>query len=87
MENVVQFPTDVVRAEAEIDRAHQRWLDDQKAKHDDRIIFMAVTMQEPCRTVRCSEYDLEVYDTLTGIHKIYFGAYHDYGDIFDEDLL
>jgi hypothetical protein len=61
MNNVKQFPTDLVRAEVEIDRAHKRWLsiaEKRRANIDyDITIQYNAFNHEP---VNCSYYNMQL---------------------------
>lgn len=73
MKTIIEFPTDLVRAEAELDRAHARWLANQKryystVKYDITIMMDAVNHVD----TRCTHFNLELMfetDYKTGKHR------------------
>ena len=71
MTNIIEFPTDIVRAEAEIDRAHERWLQDRREKYSNLFIDMSILYDKSHKITSCTYFNKEIADLTTGYSEYY----------------
>lgn len=88
--NLVAFPTDMVRAEVEIDRAHKRWLAVQKEERDNRPVDITIACENMDFSARCNYVNNDVYFPDYGVaefHPSIFNLVESLAERYDIDGL
>lgn len=85
MNNVIQFPTDLVRAEVVIDRAHKAWLKARKKELDNRPKDITISSLNTDFSVRCSYVNNDIFFPDYGVAEFYpsiFNQTHSLAELY-----
>ena len=73
--NLLPFPTEIVRAEAKLDRAHNKWLREYEKELANKPKDITVTIRGSSHGVTSSNFNTHVYNESDGYVDIYPSMY------------
>jgi ubiquinone/menaquinone biosynthesis C-methylase UbiE len=84
---VIQFPTDLVQAEAKIDRAHNEWLRVRKKQLTKRVCKVSIMCRNTHWRTACSHITAQVFFPQFGVMETFpsiFDGRSGLMDIYDD---